>query len=277
MMQVKCRPRVMGVLNVTPDSFSDGGRFSDLAAAVDAAASMVADGADILDVGGESTRPGAAEVPVEAELERVVPLIEAMGRRFPVTVSVDTSKPAVMRAAVAAGAAMINDVCALRRPGAIETAVELKVPVCLMHMQGDPRTMQLAPAYADVLGEVRAFLAKRVADCLGAGIRRQHLLIDPGFGFGKTLAHNLALLRGLAQFAELGLPVVVGLSRKSMIGQVTGRAVDHRVHGSVALAVYAVLNGASIVRVHDVAATVDALRMIAAISEKDVGKAVFRY
>jgi dihydropteroate synthase len=257
----------MGVLNVTPDSFSDGGRFSDLAAAVDAAASMVADGADILDVGGESTRPGAAEVPVEAELERVVPLIEAMGRRFPVTVSVDTSKPAVMRAAVAAGAAMINDVCALRRPGAIETAVELKVPVCLMHMQGDPRTMQLAPAYADVLGEVRAFLAKRVADCLGAGIRRKHLLIDPGFGFGKTLAHNLALLRGLAQFAELGLPVVVGLSRKSMIGQVTGRAVDHRVHGSVALAVYAVLNGASIVRVHDVAATVDALRMIAAISE----------
>ncbi len=262
------RPKVMGILNVTPDSFSDGGRFQAVENAVAAVAAMVAEGADIIDVGGESTRPGAEPVPETEELDRVVPVLEALRRRFPVTLSIDTCKPAVMRGAVAAGATMINDVYALRRPGAIEAARELGTPVCLMHMQGEPRIMQLAPAYHDVVGEVSEFLLGRAHACMQAGIAREKLLLDPGFGFGKSLAHNLTLLRGLRQVAGLGFPVLVGLSRKSLIGAVTGRPVAQRIHGSVALAVYAALNGAAIVRVHDVGATVDALSMIAAVVEE---------
>ncbi len=264
------RPRVMGILNLTPDSFSDGGRFATPEAAVDAAAAMLADGADIIDIGGESTRPGAEAVSEAQELERVVPVIEALRARFAETLSVDTCKPVVMRAAVAAGASMINDVYALRRPGAIDAARELGVPVCLMHMQGEPRTMQQAPAYDDVVSEVREFLLDRAHACMQAGIARAALVLDPGFGFGKTLQHNLALLRGLRQIAAPGFPVLIGLSRKALIGAVTGRAVGQRIHGSVALAVYAALNGAAIVRVHDVGATVDALKMIAAVAEESL-------
>ncbi|GMW08021.1 MAG: dihydropteroate synthase [Nevskiales bacterium] len=260
----------MGILNLTPDSFSDGGRFATPETAVDAAAAMLADGADIIDIGGESTRPGAEAVSEAQELERVVPVIEALRARFAATLSVDTCKPVVMRAAVAAGATMINDVYALRRPGAIDAARELGVPVCLMHMQGEPRTMQQAPAYDDVVSEVRQFLLDRAHACMQAGIARAALVLDPGFGFGKTLQHNLALLRGLRHIAAPGFPVLVGLSRKALIGAVTGRAVGQRIHGSVALAVYAALNGAAIVRVHDVGATVDALKMIAAVAEESL-------
>ena len=256
------RPRVMGILNVTPDSFSDGGRYLDPGAAVERAWRMVEEGADIIDVGGESTRPGAAPVPPEEELRRVVPVIEAVAAKLPVPVSVDTSKPEVMGAAVAAGAGLVNDVRALRAPGALEAAAELGVPVCLMHMQGEPRTMQRAPAYRDVVAEVRAFLLERVAACEAAGIPRERILIDPGFGFGKTLEHNLALMRRLDAFVETGLPVLVGVSRKSMIGALLGDApVERRLHGSVAAAVVAACKGAAIVRVHDVAPTVEALRV----------------
>jgi dihydropteroate synthase len=227
---------------------------------------MIRDGVDILDVGGESTRPGAQPVDEAEELGRVVPVIERLRACFDGPISVDTSKPGVMRAAVAAGADMINDVWALRRPGALQAARELKVPVCLMHMQGEPRTMQVAPEYADVVAEVTEFLAQRVKACEASGLGRDLLLVDPGFGFGKNLTHNLQLLRGLRRLSSLGLPVLVGLSRKALIGGVTGRPVDQRVPGSVALAVYAALNGASIVRVHDVGPTVDAMRMIAAIA-----------
>lgn len=261
------RPGVMGVLNVTPDSFSDGGRLGSVDAALRAAEALIGEGADILDIGGESTRPGAEPVSEAEELQRVVPVIEALRRRFPVSLSVDTCKPGVMRAAVAAGANMINDVCALRRPGALDAVRDLRVPVCLMHMQGDPRTMQLQPAYADVVREVADFLMDRARACLEAGIARESLIVDPGFGFGKSLTHNLALLRGLRQIVGLGFPVMVGLSRKSLIGAITRKPVDDRLHGSVALAVYAALNGVGIVRVHDVGATVDALEMIAAITE----------
>jgi dihydropteroate synthase len=253
----------MGILNVTPDSFSDGGRLGGVDQLIDAAAIMVADGADLLDVGGESTRPGAAPVSDTEELARVLPAIEVLSRRFDVPVSVDTRKPVVMRAAVAAGAAMINDVYALRAPGALETAAELAVPVVLMHMQGDPVTMQQGPSYDDPLAEVTAFLRERIAMCESAGIARQRLVVDPGFGFGKKLPHNLALLRDLRTLVgALGLPLLAGVSRKSMIGELTGRPVGERLSGSVALAVYAALNGASILRVHDVRPTVDALRVI---------------
>jgi dihydropteroate synthase len=256
----------MGVLNVTPDSFSGGGRLPDLDHVVRAAEAMLRDGADILDIGGESTRPGAAAVSEAEEIDRVLPVVEALSRTFPAVLSVDTGKPAVMRAAVAAGAAIINDVYALRQPGALETARDLGVPVCLVHMQGEPATMQRDPAYGDVVREVSGFLAARVAACLAAGFPREALIVDPGFGFGKRLKHNLELLRGLAVIANLGYPVLVGLSRKSLIGAVTGRPVEQRIHGSVAMAAYAVLNGARIVRVHDVAATVDALRMLDAVT-----------
>jgi dihydropteroate synthase len=259
------RTLVMGVLNVTPDSFADGGEYLRADAAVARAATMVAEGADIIDVGGESTRPGAAPVSETAELERVMPVLEALRARFATPLSIDTSKPAVMRAAVAAGAAMINDIYALRRPGALATAAELGVPVCLMHMQGEPATMQRDPQYADVVGEVRAFLAERVDASMAAGVKRQSLVVDPGFGFGKSLAHNLELLRALRRIAPAGVPLMVGLSRKSIVGAITGKPVNERVHASVALAVYAALNGADIVRVHDVGATVDALRMISAV------------
>ena len=260
------RPRVMGILNVTPDSFSDGGRFATRDAAVRHARQLVAEGADLIDVGGESTRPGAAAVSIQDELDRVIPVIEDIAGELPVPVSIDTSKPEVMRAAVRAGATLINDVAALRRPGALAAAAALGVPVCLMHMQGEPRTMQRDPGYRDVVGEVRGFLAERLAACQAAGIPRELLLVDPGFGFGKTLAHNLALLRGLPRLAALGVPVLVGLSRKSMIGALLGAVpVGDRLHGSVAAALLAVQQGAAIVRVHDVGPTVQALRVLAAV------------
>ena len=260
------RVAVMGILNVTPDSFSDGGVFFAPERAVERALAMVEEGADIIDVGGESTRPGAPGVPVQQELERVVPVIEALVRAVSVPISIDSSKPEVMRAAAAAGAGFINDVMALRAFGAVEVARELKLPVCLMHMQGEPRTMQCDPRYRDVVGEVRDFLRGRIEVCTRAGIQRDRLLADPGFGFGKNLAHNLELLRRLPEFQVLQVPILAGLSRKSMIGAVLGLPVDQRVHASVALALCAAQNGAGIVRVHDVRPTRDAIRMLEAVA-----------
>jgi len=254
----------MGVLNVTPDSFSDGGNYLGLQAALTHAMRLADEGAAIIDVGGESTRPGAELVPVDEELRRVIPVIEYLSRRLPVPVSVDTSKPEVMRAAIAAGASMVNDVRALRSPGAIEAVAGTDVAICLMHMQGEPGTMQSAPRYTDVLAEVREFLRGRVQCCAEAGIALSRLVIDPGFGFGKTLEHNLELLRRLPELAADGRPVLAGLSRKSMIGQLTGLASGDRLAGSITLAALAVLGGARIVRAHDVRPTVDALRIIAA-------------
>lgn len=258
-------PAVMGILNVTPDSFSDGGRFDRLGAAMRHAESMADEGAAIIDIGGESTRPGSTGVSEQEELDRVLPVIEAVRSVTAVPVSVDTSKARVMREAVAAGAAMINDVCALREDGALEAAAQLGVPVCLMHMQGRPRTMQEAPAYDDVVADVAAFLDRRVQACVEAGVDKSLIIIDPGFGFGKTREHNVDLLANLRQLRAGGRPVLVGISRKSMLGDLTGRAVDERVAASVAAAVIAVLNGADIVRVHDVGPTVDALRVTAAV------------
>jgi dihydropteroate synthase len=259
------RPQVMGILNVTPDSFSDGGQFLEPALALDRARRMAEEGAAIIDVGGESTRPGAEPVSVQQELDRVIPIIEVLAAELAIPVSVDTSKPAVMREAVGAGAGMINDVLALRVEGALAAAAGLRVPVCLMHMQGEPRTMQANPTYVDVVAEVRAFLAARVEDCVGAGLPTERLLVDPGFGFGKTVDHNLTLLRALDSLVGLGLPVLVGLSRKSMLGQILGRPVDQRLPGSLALAVLAAMRGAALIRVHDVGPTVDALRVTAAV------------
>ncbi len=263
------RPRVMGVLNVTPDSFSDGGEYLDLAAALRRAETMVEQGADIIDVGGESTRPGALPVSAEDEVRRVVRVIAAIVARLPVPVSVDTSKPEVMRAAVAAGAGLINDVRALTLPGALEAAADLGVPVCLMHMQGEPGTMQQGPTYSDAVAEVAAFLRERMAACLAAGIPARRILLDPGFGFGKALTHNLALLARLRDIAALGPPLLVGLSRKSMLGAITGRPVAGRLAGSLAAAVLAVERGAVLVRVHDVAETVDALRVFTALRQAE--------
>lgn len=263
------RPRVMGVLNVTPDSFSDGGEYLDLAAALHRAETMVEQGADIIDVGGESTRPGALPVSAEDEVRRVVRVIAAIVARLPVPVSVDTSKPEVMRAAVAAGAGLINDVRALTLPGALEAAADLGVPVCLMHMQGEPGTMQQGPTYSDAVAEVAAFLRERMAACLAAGIPARRILLDPGFGFGKALTHNLALLARLRDIAALGPPLLVGLSRKSMLGAITGRPVAGRLAGSLAAAVLAVERGAVLVRVHDVAETVDALRFVTALRQAE--------
>lgn len=260
---------VMGILNVTPDSFSDGGRFNSLPAAIDQAARMAAAGADLLDVGGESTRPGAGAVSVAEELERVIPVIEQLRARFECSVSIDTGKPEVMRAAVAAGAAMINDVCALRADGALEAAAELSVPVCLMHMQGEPRTMQRAPTYADVTLEVCEFLRGRMDACVAAGMTADRLIVDPGFGFGKTVEHNLQLLRDLDKIAGLGAPVLAGLSRKSMIGKLLDRPVDERLPASIALALLAAQQGAAIVRVHDVGPTIDALRIWGFVSGRE--------
>lgn len=259
------RVAVMGILNVTPDSFSDGGRFIQASAALDQARCMEDEGAAIIDVGGESTRPGAQAVSVQEELDRVIPVIEALRTAVAVPISIDTSKPEVMRAAVAAGAGMINDVLALRAEQAVAVAAELKVPVCLMHMQGEPRTMQNAPQYRDVVEEVHQFLAERIADCRAAGIPRERLLIDPGFGFGKRLEHNIALLRSLASLRDLGVPILAGLSRKSMIQAALGLPMERRLAPSLALALMAAQNGANVVRVHDVAATVDALRMWEAV------------
>jgi dihydropteroate synthase len=261
------RPLVCGILNVTPDSFSDGGRFDSLDRAVEHGRALAAEGADLIDVGGESTRPGARPPDVAEEVDRVVPVIEALVRQVPVPLSVDTSRPAVMQAAVAAGASMINDVRALRSPGALEVAVTLRVPVCLMHMQRTPETMQEDPRYQDVVAEVRAFLAERKRACLDAGIRPEHLVVDPGFGFGKTLSHNVALLASLGRLSSLGVPIMVGLSRKSMLGQLTGRAVGDRLPGSLAAAVIAAQRGAAVLRVHDVAATRDVLTILDAVAE----------
>jgi dihydropteroate synthase len=259
------QPVVMGVLNVTPDSFSDGGRFVRLDAAVERALQMAEEGAAVIDVGGESTRPGAQPVDLDEELRRVIPVIARLRGRIPAILSVDTSKPQVMDAAVAAGAAMINDVRALRQPGALEAAVTSGCAVCLMHMLGEPRTMQESPSYHHVVAEVRQFFEQRFEACLVAGLPAERIVLDPGFGFGKTRAHNLELLRHLGDLSVDGLPILAGLSRKSLVGALTGRPPEERVHGSVALAVIAALNGASILRVHDVAATVDALKVVSAV------------
>ena len=262
------RPRIMGIVNVTPDSFADGGLHDTTELAVAQALMLAEQGADILDVGGESTRPGTEEVSLQEELRRVIPVIERLAQLTTLPISIDTSKPEVMRAAVAAGAGLINDVLALRRDGALEAAAELGVPVCLMHMQGEPRSMQDDPQYEDVVAEVHSFFTQRLFACEMAGISKKKLLIDPGFGFGKNLEHNLRLLRQLSRFVELGVPVLAGLSRKGMIGKLTGREVDDRVVGSAVAALIAVQNGAQIVRVHDVAATVDALRVWSAVASQ---------
>jgi len=262
------RPRVMGVLNVTPDSFSDGGRFLDPAAALNHARRMIADGADIIDIGGESTRPGAAPTTEADEIARVIPLVEALRAECEargVPLSVDTRKPAVMRAGIAAGASMVNDVGALSAPGALEAVAASDAAVCLMHMRGEPATMQQAASYNDVVGEVKAFLADRSAVCERAGIAHDRIVLDPGFGFGKTVGHNLAVLHGLAEIVALGYPVMIGVSRKSTIGALTGRDVAERIAGSVAGALAAVARGAAIVRVHDVRETVDALKVWRAV------------
>lgn len=259
------RVAVMGILNLTPDSFSDGGLFMSRDQAVSHALKMADEGADIIDVGGESTRPGTLAVSLQEELDRVVPVIEALRREVEIPISIDTSKPQVMREAVSAGAGMINDVKALREENALATAAELGVPVCLMHMQGEPRSMQVNPTYKDVVVEVRDFLSARRQACLDAGIDEKKILIDPGFGFGKTLEHNLELLRNLSELKSVGAPVLVGLSRKSMIGKAIGLPVDKRLHASVALAILAVRTGANVIRLHDVAATREAVRMVEAV------------
>jgi dihydropteroate synthase len=261
------RARVMGILNVTPDSFSDGGRFLNVEAALQQASRMATQGADIIDVGGESTRPGAAVLPLQQELDRVLPVIEAIVSRFDVAVSVDTSKAAVMRSAVDAGAALINDVFALRRDGALQAAAALDAAVCLMHMQGEPGSMQKQPHYDRLPGEVIDFLAARVAAAREAGIAAARIIVDPGFGFGKNDRHNLEILANLEQFRELRRPMLVGLSRKRMLGNLTGRAADERVAAGVAAAVIAVTKGAKIIRTHDVGPTVDALKVCEAVRQ----------
>jgi len=259
-------PVVMGVLNVTPDSFSDGGRFNERDAALARARVMIGEGAGIIDIGGESTRPGAVAAGADEELSRVIPVIESLRSESAVFISIDTSKPAVMRAACAAGADIINDVRALDEADALDMAAATRAGICLMHMRGEPRTMQESPHYDDVVAEVGAFLAQRISACRAAGIELARLAVDPGFGFGKRLPHNLALLKHLRDLQKLGVPLAVGLSRKSMLAKLTGRSVDDRTAGSVALAAIAVLNGARIVRAHDVAATVDAVRVAAAVT-----------
>ncbi|MCY1281339.1 Dihydropteroate synthase [compost metagenome] len=259
------QPQVMGILNVTPDSFSDGGRFSGCDAALRHAAEMVAAGATLIDIGGESTRPGARAVSPTEELERVAPVVEAIARELDVVISLDTSTPAVIREGARLGAGMINDVRALRRDGALDAAADTGLPVCLMHMLGEPGNMQQDPRYGDVVREVRDFLAERMKACETAGIPAGRIILDPGFGFAKTLSHNLSLFKHMEALHELGRPLLVGVSRKSMIGQALGREVHQRLYGSLALAALAVAKGACILRVHDVAETVDAVRMVAAV------------
>lgn len=267
-LDLRC-PAVMGILNATPDSFSDGGKFATLDAALRQVENMAAAGASIIDIGGESTRPGAGAVSEQEEIDRVAPLVEAAVGLVDVPVSIDTSKPGVMRAAVAAGAAMINDVRALREEGALKAAADLQRPVCLMHMLGQPRDMQANPQYDDVVAEITLFLRDRMTECLQAGLAEDMLLVDPGFGFGKTAADNVELLANLRQLQVLGRPVVVGISRKSTLGVITGRELGERMPASVAAAVLAVERGAQIVRVHDVAETVDALRVVQAVLGAD--------
>jgi dihydropteroate synthase len=264
-------PVVMGILNVTPDSFSDGGRHGDIDAAVEWGLAMATEGAAIIDVGGESTRPGAAPVDVEEELARVVPVIERLARRSGVPISVDTTKPEVMRAAVAAGACLINDVRALQAPGALAAAAETGAGVCLMHMRGEPRTMQTDPHYRSVVEDVRDDLRGRIAACEAAGIPRERICVDPGIGFGKRPEHNLALLAALDRLADPGIPVLVGVSRKSLLGIITGRPTGERLAGSVALAALSVMRGAAIIRAHDVAATVDAVKVASALRRAAAG------
>ncbi|MDX1635140.1 MAG: dihydropteroate synthase [Marinobacter sp.] len=261
------RCRVMGVLNVTPDSFSDGGRFNHLDAALAQAHRMVAEGAAFIDVGGESTRPGAAPVSLQEELDRVCPVVEALARETDAIISVDTSSAQVIREAAALGAGLVNDVRALQREGALAAAVATGLPVCLMHMQGQPATMQERPEYDSVLREVTGFLMDRVRVAEEAGIPATKVLLDPGFGFGKSLAHNLELLRSLDQMRALGYPLMVGMSRKSMLGQITGREVSERLPAGLAAATIAAIKGAAVIRVHDVRETVDAIRVVTAMEE----------
>lgn len=258
-------PRVMGIVNVTPDSFSDGGKYESTEKAVEHAMQLVAEGADILDIGGESTRPGAAPVRLQDELARVIPVIERLLKIAGVPLSIDTYKPKVMRAAIAAGADIVNDVRALQEPGALEVVAGSQVGVCLMHMQGTPQTMQLDPQYEDVVSEVNAFLAQRLAAAEAAGIAQERVVLDPGFGFGKKTEHNLLLLQQLDKTLAIGRPLLAGLSRKSVLGQITGGDIRVRLHASLAASVIAVMKGARIVRVHDVKATVDALKVAAAV------------
>lgn len=259
--------QIMGILNVTPDSFSDGGNFHHLDSALKKAEQMILDGATILDIGGESTRPGAAEVSLAQELERVVPVIEAIRSRFDTPISIDTTKAQVMSAAVLAGADMINDVLALQGEGALEAAAQCDVPICLMHMQGTPRTMQQAPTYHDVIADVQDFLLQRAEACMQAGVDKDRIVLDPGFGFGKTLDHNLSLLAHVKQMVKLGYPILIGLSRKSMFGQLLGREVNERLAASLSGVLVAAEQGARIFRVHDVKETADSLRVWQAIKE----------
>lgn len=262
-------PRVMGILNVTPDSFSDGGNYSQTDLAVTQAHKLIAEGADILDIGGESTRPNAEPVSLQEELGRVIPVIEALASKIDVPISIDTYKPAVMRAAIAAGASIVNDVKALQEDGAVAAVASADVAVCLMHMQGEPQNMQDDPHYDDVVKQVVAFLLERTAICEQAGIQKNRLLIDPGFGFGKTRANNITLIQQLDMLVKTGFPVLVGLSRKSVLGQMTGNDIDARLYASVSAAVVSAMNGAKILRVHDVKATVEALKVVSAILPKD--------
>ena len=257
----------MGVVNTTPDSFSDGGKFDTMPRALEHAGRLISGGADILDIGGESTRPGSRQVDQEEELERTIPLIEAIREMSDIPISIDTSKPGVMQAAVKAGATMINSIWALQLEDSLQVAADLKVPVVLMHMQGSPETMQQDPSYGDVVAEVKDFLRARIDTALDAGIALEHIIVDPGFGFGKTIEHNLLLLRSLSEFKELGVPVLAGLSRKSMIGTILDRPVEQRLYGSLSTAVMAAMLGADILRVHDVAETVDAIGMVKALGQ----------
>ena len=262
------QPCIMGILNLTPDSFSDGGLFKNKDSALKYVTKMINDGAQIIDVGGESTRPGATEVSADEECQRVIPVIQAIREISDIPVSIDTSKPEVMQQAISSGASMINDVNALRADGGVELAANLNVPICLMHMQGLPRTMQHTPMYKDVVQEVKDFLKQRIDVCVKAGIKQSNIIIDPGFGFGKTLEHNLTLFKHLEDFEQLGCPLLVGVSRKSMIGQVLDNAeVDERLHGSIALATLAAWMNANILRVHDVKATADALKLCQAVKK----------
>jgi dihydropteroate synthase len=263
-------PKVMGILNVTPDSFSDGGQYRKLDAAIAQAEKMIKQGASFIDIGGESTRPGAEAVSLDEESRRVIPVIEALRKRdIPAVISIDTSKPELMKRAVEAGAGLINDVCALTEARAVEVVSQLHVPVCLMHMQGQPRTMQKDPHYNDVVSDVYNYLSARVDTCVQGGINQEQILIDPGFGFGKSVEHNLSLLKHLSEFAQMGLPLLVGLSRKSMMASILDKTVNNRLAGSIAAACFALAGGAAIIRAHDVDETMDAIKMYTAMTNAD--------